>query len=119
MPINKISVNLMTTHMSETIRFYVDLLGFEITMSVPEEAPHNWVQLNSGKAELMFATQESMGSEVPEFEKMAVGGSLALYMEMDGLRELHSKLKGLHVAVTEIEEKFYGMLEFRLKDPNG
>lgn len=116
---NKISINLMTDHIAETVRFYTDLLGFELTMSVPEEAPFNWVQLSSGKAELMFQTRESMASEVAEFEDAKIGGSFGLYIEVSGLQEMHDKLSGLHLAVTSVEEKFYGMNECHIKDPNG
>ena len=119
MPVKKITTNLMTTHMAETVRFYTDLLGFEVGMSVPEEAPYNWVQLNSGNSELMFQTQESMAAENEEFEKMSIGASMSLYFEIDGLTEVHQELKKLNVMVSDIEEKFYGMNECHLKDPNG
>ena len=119
MPVKKITTNLMTTHMAETVRFYTDLLGFEVGMSVPEEAPYNWVQLNSGNSELMFQTQESMAAENQEFEKMTIGASMGLYFEIDGLTEIHKELRKLNVMVSEIEEKFYGMNECHLKDPNG
>jgi len=119
MAVKKISTNLMTEHMSETVRFYTELLGFEIGMSVPEEQPYNWVQLHSGTAELMFQTRESMAAEVAEFEETKIGGSFGLYIELQDLQKLHENLRKVNMAVSDLEDKFYGMRECHLKDPNG
>ena len=35
------------------------------------------------------------------------------------MRALHQSLKDAGLAVSELEERFYGMLEFEMTDPDG
>jgi lactoylglutathione lyase len=59
--IGRLTFNLMTDDMEESVNFYTQLLGFETGMTVPESKPWQWAQLNAGSVKLMLQTRASIG----------------------------------------------------------
>ncbi len=112
-----LSPNIFVSDIDKTIAFYQSI-GFELTMTVPETAPFNWVMMNCGGVVFMFQTFESLGSELPEIKRES-GGSLLFYIKMRNLRTFYEKVKNGGSVVKGLEKTFYGAIEFSLVDNNG
>src|SRR4051812_34020964 len=85
--------NVFTRNMQETIAFY-KLLGFEVTMSVPENAQEDlvWAMMQNGNVTMMFQTLESLGESLPEISRKD-GGSLLLYINLKNVRSFYESIK--------------------------
>ena len=60
-----LSPNIFVKDMKATVAFY-KLLGFEMTMSVPETGDNLvWAMLTNGKVSMMFQTYESLPMSYP------------------------------------------------------
>ena len=98
---------LKTANLDQTIRFYVDLLGFSVDSKWPDGCI-----LDNGQVHIAFGTD-------PQGRYPAPGLSGQLWIDVDDVRGLHEKL----VAKVPIEwgpEVYdYGRLEFAIKDCNG
>ena len=111
--------NLMVTDMAKTIDYYRDVLGFELMMSAPEEAPFDWAMMKSGEVSIMFQTQKSLSEELSVFKELAPGGSLTFYVDMIDATALYKRIKGKADLVKEPFDTFYGTREFIIRDCNG
>jgi catechol 2,3-dioxygenase-like lactoylglutathione lyase family enzyme len=114
-----ITANLMVSDMTETIAFYHDVLGFEIVMTQPESGPYDWAMMQSGGAQLMFQTIDSLGDELPEISERPLGGSFTLFMVVPDVSSINDLLPDNVHIVKELHQTFYGMLEVTIKDPDG
>jgi len=118
MKIKKITIELMVDDMKKTIDFYQEILGFQVTVSVPEENPF-FVIINHESIELMLYQRDQFGKEIPKFKKMSVGGSIALYLEVENIKSLFDCMKGKVKIIQTIHETDYGSTEFSFEDCNG
>ncbi len=108
--------NIFVHDMSATIAFYT-MLGFNVTISVPDKLPFNWVNMTNGSVSVMFQSFESLGKELPDV-KRTNGGSLLLYIKMKNIRIYYEKIKGKATIVQDLNNTFYGATEFAIKDCN-
>ncbi len=113
---NKITANLIVDSIPESLRFWVDRLGFEKTVEVPHEKEIGFVILKRGDLELMLQSRASLRADVPP----AAEGPhhTTLYIEVPDLAPIR---KALHDWPTVIPERktFYGAREIIVKDPAG
>lgn len=119
MKLKKVTPNLMVEDISQTVKFYEDVLGFKRDQSVPDEAPYEWASVKNGEVELMFQARTSLSEDMPIFEGMPIGGTLTLFVRMQGIQELYDQAHQQVELVQDLFETFYGMREFSIKDPNG
>jgi uncharacterized glyoxalase superfamily protein PhnB len=113
-----ISPNIFTHDIKNTVAFY-QLLGFNITMSVPKEGDELvWAMMVNGSVTLMLQTFESLADELPEISRNP-GGSLLLYINVTAIRGFFEEIKDLVPVLKGLETTFYGATEFSIKDPNG
>ncbi|MDB5002011.1 MAG: glyoxalase [Mucilaginibacter sp.] len=112
-----LSPNIFTNDMKATIAFY-QLLGFKITMSVPEEGDDLvWAMMVNGSVTMMFQTYESLADELPEISRKD-GGSLILYINLKDIRGFFEQIKDKVPVLKGLETTFYGATEFSIKDNN-
>lgn len=114
---------LAVSDIQRSLNFYRDVLGFELTSEADKVGEWNWCVLRHGDSDsqvkLMLAGTED-GPRLLEQEKKADHHFSAIYyFYADDVRALHKDLEGKGFDVTALEETFYGMLEFSLKDPDG
>jgi uncharacterized glyoxalase superfamily protein PhnB len=110
--------NIFTHDIKATVAFY-ELLGFKITMSVPEDgADLVWAMMVNGSVTIMLQTFESLADELPEILRNA-GGSLLLYISLTNIRDFFEAIKHSVLVLKGLETTFYGATEFSIKDPNG
>ena len=112
-----ISPNIFVRDMNQTIEFY-KILGFELIMNVPEQAPFDWAMMKNGNVNFMFQTFASIGETLPEISRND-GGSLLLYIQIKNIRKFFEAVIDKVTIVVPLEKAFYGATEFSLKDNNG
>jgi len=113
-----LSPNVFVHNMNETIEFY-KLLGFNVTMSVPEDGgDYVWVMMNNGSVTMMFQTFNSLGDDLPEINRTD-GGSLLLYINLKNIQAFYEHLEDKLTILKGLEKTFYGATEFSIKDNNG
>ena len=89
-----------------TIAFYQGVLGFSRVSRYPEQG---YAIVSRDDVELHFFSCAD--------RKLAEASGA--YVRVLGVDALHAGLKGKDVRATEPEERFYGMREFAVWDPNG
>jgi uncharacterized glyoxalase superfamily protein PhnB len=109
--------NIFTNNIQETVALYT-LLGFEVTMSVPEKGDELvWVMMVNGSVTIMFQTYESLADDLPEISRNN-GGSLLLYINLKNIREFFESIKDKVNVLKGLEKTFYGATEFSILDNN-
>jgi uncharacterized glyoxalase superfamily protein PhnB len=99
---------LSVTDMEETVLFYCNVLGFECISRM-----EGWAALRKDQVELMI----SLPNAHEPFEKPTLTGSL--YFNTTGVDALWEQIKDKARVVYPIENFFYGMREFAIRDNNG
>lgn len=108
--------------MPRSIRFYRDVLGFEVVAHSPEfgEDFFHWVLLRLGQAELMLNTAyEDNRPPSPDARRMAAHRDTCLFFgcpDVDAAYE-HLRRKGLEVKPPNVAP--YGMKQLSFSDPDG
>ena len=127
--------NLMVEDVAATVRFYQEVLGYELVVGVVTmakgEEEHNfvmelsdeisldWANIKGDDTEFMFQSRESLGGEIPVLKEVAIGASQTLYLRIDDVDAHYAKCCDKVEVVAEPTNKFYGMREWYLKDNNG
>ena len=120
--------NLMVSDMARSVRFYRDILGMTLTMTVSPERAVGWpgeasdaafAVLEWSGAQLMLQTVESLAGELAEFAPdHAPAPSGTIYF-----RGLHPESVRDRVADEDVvkgpERSWYGMMELYARDTDG
>ena len=102
---------LKTKDLAQTIRFYVDLLGFVVDSKWPADNPTDCI-LDNGHVHLAFSTD-------PQNWYGSPGLSGQLWIDIDDVLALHASLVGKVPMEWGLEVYSYGRREFAIKDCNG
>jgi uncharacterized glyoxalase superfamily protein PhnB len=114
----KLTPNIFSNDMKATIAFY-QILGFNITMQVPEEGDDLvWANMTNGSVNMMFQSFESLGEELQDISRTN-GGSLLLYIDVKSIRDFFEQIKDKVTVLKGLDTTFYGATEFSVKDNNG
>ncbi|MDD3877643.1 MAG: VOC family protein [Bacteroidales bacterium] len=113
-----LTINLFVKDIDKSIDFY-NILGFNITMAVPEEGNPVWVMLNNGNVAIMLQSLDSIGNELPGINCANGGGPLLFYIKMKELQFFYENIKDKVSVVKTPELTFYGAKEFTIKDLDG
>ncbi len=116
--IMKITPVLIVSEIETSIPFWVDLLGFEKTVEVPEGDKLGFVILTRHGAELMLQTTASVRKDTPQFAPASQAHRTSLFIEVDDFEDLLKRLGDYPIAMPE-RIAFYGMREIGVFDPNG
>ena len=112
-----LSPNIFVSNMPETVAFY-KLLGFQVTMSVPENGEDLvWAMMVNGSVTMMFQTYSSLAEDLPEISRKD-GGSLLLYINVKNIRSFFDSIKDKVKVLKGLEATFYGATEFSILDNN-
>ena len=115
----KLTPNLLVASVERSLAFYVDTLGFERGMTVPDASPFAFAAVTGGGIEIFFNDAAGAVKEYPGFAGKPIGATGTLFIEVEGVDALHDRLKPRVKVVMPIETKFYGMREFAIEDPDG
>jgi uncharacterized glyoxalase superfamily protein PhnB len=107
-----------------SVRFYRDVLGFEVAMSSPpnDEVMFHWCLLRLGGAELMLNTTYEFNSERPaqcEPAITAAHNDVCLYISCSDIDAVYEQLKDKVPAIKKPIVAPYGMKQMYLSDPDG
>src|SRR5437868_15531292 len=120
MKYQKLTPNLVVTDVEASLKFYQTVLGFERGMTVPEQAPFVFGSVTSGSVEIFFNDKKAVGEDYPPLVARPIGGTLTLFIELDGIEELLGRVqKSGAKVVMPLRTQFYGMREFAFQHPDG
>lgn len=113
----KITPILVVERIEPCLRLWVEKLGFEKTVEVPEGDHLGFVILQKDGGEVMLQTAEGVDKDLKT--QPDVGrGSASLFIEVPDFAELRQRIEGEMVVVPE-RVTFYGMREIAIKDEAG
>jgi uncharacterized glyoxalase superfamily protein PhnB len=116
----RLTPNLVVRDIDRSLRFYCDVLDFELDKHVPEKPPFVFASVRGGGVEIFLNDFKAATAEYPNFAEVPVGGTLTLYLAMQGIDELYAHISGNGTKILmPIETKFYGVREFAIADPDG
>jgi glyoxylase I family protein len=114
---------LMVYDMPTSLRFYRDLLGFDLVSSAGpgNEAEIGWAFLRLGSTEIMLNTYFEPESRpaVRDDIRQAHHGDTVLYFACSNLDDSYKHMIAQGLAVTKPEVLSYGMRQISLNDPDG
>jgi len=120
MKFQKLTPNLVVRDVAAAMDFYSNVLGFETAITVPEQAPYVFGSVRNSDVEIFFNDQKAVLEEYPALGSKPIGGSLTMFIEIEGIEELFRKVQQHKVKITmPMKDQFYGMREFAMEDPEG
>jgi uncharacterized glyoxalase superfamily protein PhnB len=114
----KITPILFAEEIEPCLQFWIERLGFEKTIEVPDGNKLSFAILQRGPVELMYQTYASAEKDITTISSEVRKGPSFLYVEVGHLDEVISALNGVEVAMP-IRTTFYGAKEIGVKDPAG
>ena len=112
MQYQKVTANLMVRDVDASLKFYVETLGLERQITVPDRPPFVFVAVGTDAIEIFLNKDEPAGKARP--------GGISLYVELEGLDQLLARVQESKVGIeVPLNETFYGMREFAVLDPDG
>jgi len=108
--------------MPAAIRFYRDVLGFEVVETSPREGDRfDWGLLRLGQAEVMLNTAYEEGERpaVPNSARGAAHGDTILYFGCPDVDAVYRQLRERGIGVNEPQVVPYGMKQLYVSDPDG
>jgi len=118
MTVKKLTPVLFVENIEPCVKFWVERLGFQKTMDVPDGNQLAFAMLQRGNVELMYQSYASADKDVTGISQLARKGPTFLYVEVENLDETIAAVKGAEV-VMPVRTTFYGAKEIGIKDPAG
>ena len=125
MKLKKLTPNLIVTNVESSLNFYCNVLGFQLGGTVPEVPPYVFGSVVSEKGrtdgvEIFFNDQKAVAEDYPALGTNPIGGSLTLFIEVEGIQEILAAVTRSGAKITmPLKDQFYGMREFAFEDPEG
>jgi len=120
MKFQKLTPNLVVRDVAACMEFYRSVLGFQSAMKVPDEPPYVFGSVANGGVEIFFNDQKVVATDYPELGSKPIGGSLTLFIEVEGIAEILAAVQKSGAKITmPLKDQFYGMREFAFEDPEG
>jgi catechol 2,3-dioxygenase-like lactoylglutathione lyase family enzyme len=112
---------LQVFDMPTSIRFYRDLLGFEVVSPVPEGDQCDWVLLRIYESELMLNTayEADERPDAPDPARVEAHRDTALFFDCPDVDAACAYLRQRGLIVKDPVVQSYGMKQMYLKDPDG
>lgn len=119
MNVKRITPVLFVRDVAPCVSFWVERLGFEKTVEVPQGDQIGFAIVQKGDIEIMYQSFASAEKDVPTMAKEIGSGSRTfLYVEVDKLHEVITAISGISV-VLPLRTTFYGAKEIGINDPAG
>lgn len=108
--------------MPASVRFYRDVLGFEVVQTSPrEDDQFDWGLLRLNNAELMLNTAYEQDSRPahPDAARAVAHGDTCLYFGCPDVDAAYQHLRAHGIDVKEPKVAPYGMKQLYVSDPDG
>src|SRR5574341_1626280 len=116
MEMKKLTPALFVEKIEPCLAFWVDRLGFQKTVEVPEGNELGFVILVRDNVEVMLQSRASVAKDVPALA--AETSRSFLYVEVDKLGPILERLQGAEIVVP-VRKTSYGATEIAVRDPAG
>lgn len=114
---------LQVFDMATSLKFYVDVLGFEIVQTdANTDAPnHNWVWLRLNGTDLMLNTAYEYENRPPaaDARRVAAHDDITLYFGAPDVDTVYAHLRAKGIEVKQPTVAPYGMKQLHVHDPDG
>lgn len=117
MEMKKDTVVLYVHEIEPCLPFWEELLGFEVTGTVPEGDRIGFAMLERDGVEVMYQTRASMEEDLPALAQTPLGSAF-LFVEVEDLDAVESALAGVEPVVPR-RRTFYGSDELIVREPGG
>ncbi|MCX6623499.1 MAG: VOC family protein, partial [Acidobacteria bacterium] len=114
----KITAVLLVEAIEESLPFWVDRLGFEMTVEVPDGDRLGFVILVRDGAEVMLQTWESARKDAPSLVPEVKTTGASLFIEVPDFEDILRRVAGADIILPE-RTTFYGMREIGVREPGG
>lgn len=117
-----VSVLLQVFDMPTSVRFYRDVLGFEIVQTSPRDGDQfdwGWLRLNNADLMLNTAYEQDFRPAQPETTRVAGHNDTCLYFSAPDVDAVYQHLLAHGIEVKEPKVAPYGMKQLYLTDPDG
>ena len=118
MSVKKLTPVLFVEKIEPVLSFWIEALGFQKTVEVPEGNRLAFVILQKGNVEVMYQTYASVDKDMPAIASDVRKGATFLYVEVENLQALKPALASARVYMPE-RTTFYGSHEIGVRDPAG
>jgi uncharacterized glyoxalase superfamily protein PhnB len=112
----KITPILIVDAIEPSLKFWVDQLGFEKTVEVPEGDKLGFVILQKDGAEVMLQSRDSIRKDAGAAADAVLSQNSSLYIEVDNFADALERVRGAEVVVPD-RTTFYGMREIFVREP--
>ncbi len=116
--VKKVTPLLFAQEIEPCIKFWIERMGFEKTVEVPEGNKIGFVILQKNGIELMYQSYASVDKDNPATGQAVRKGPAFLYIEVEDLEALITAVKGSEI-IMPARTTFYGAKEIGIKDPVG
>ena len=114
----KITPVLIVDAIERCLPFWVDRLGFAMTVTVPHANAIGFAILEKDGVELMYQTRASVAEDAPATLDARPGHSVGLFIEVPNLDDIERALDGVPLILRR-RTTFYGMHEVGVREPGG
>ena len=116
--VKRITPVLYVKEVEPCIEFWIQRLGFQKTVEVPDGDRLGFAIVQKGDVELMYQSLSSAEKDAPALAKDISGQRTFLYVEVGTLDAVIAAMKGVNI-VLPVRTTFYGAKEIGVKDPAG
>lgn len=113
----KIINELLVNDINNSIKFYTNFLGFEISETTGN--PINWARLKNGLTEIMIEDYESAKNEFLNFPLKAKSSNLIKfkYDNVNEVKNIYNNMIRNNVKIfNDLKQTDYGTIEFAILD---
>lgn len=114
----KITPVLLVKSIENSLPFWVDRLGWQKTVEVPDGDRLGFVILVRDNVELMLQTVESARKDEPTLVSISDSYRTSLFIEVDDWEDVKKRVANYEITMPE-RQTFYGMREIGVFDPDG
>ncbi len=114
----KITPVLMVEEVEKSLPFWVERMGFQKTVEVPEGDRLAFAILVRDGAEVMLQSSASVRKDEPKFAPKSDSNAASLFIEVDDFSDAVRRLEGYPIAMPT-RDTFYGMREIGVFEPGG
>lgn len=114
-----LTVELLVDDFDKTIQWYQSTLDFKIVSISPDSTNPTFARLKKGSVEIMFYHRSEFALEIPTFEDIRIGGSMALYLVVDDIQSIWDIVQDKTKVIQPLHPTNYGSKEFTILDCNG
>jgi len=110
---------LIVPDVDAAVRFYVEVLGFKLTQTMPGTGATAFAILESGGVEWMLQSQRSFDTDMPGAVDPKRPLQVACYIDTPDIQAVYDAIGNRAVIVKPLHRAPHGLLEFYLRDPDG